>query len=317
MVEDSREGHEAQIDASDLLSGDTETVSTSYGPITATFVGKRSKSACIAYPEAGLSRHVSFQSLVAASGTQSLLLKHFCLVFLDLPGCETPESTVPETLKPITLGKLAGQLAEVVAALNIKDCLGIGIGTGGYVLAKCAAENPKIFAGLILVSPACRVAGWWEWGAGKLAIGQMRLRGWTGSTTGHFAARAFSSSTLQLLGGDSDLVKGFSRDLKRVPASSAILYLEAAIGRKSIVDLISHIKCRVLLLYGVDSPYYGDSLDFASKIDKSKFALVEYLHAGTLLTQERPADLLSPMKLFLTALQMEGIGLDIGSMIGE
>lgn len=316
MNEPTYEHSHAEIDAADILGGEKELVSTSYGEIQVTFLGDRKNSPCIAYPDAGLNGRTSFQSLLVASGSKSLLVHHFCIILVDLPGCESSTSHVPDTLRPLTLEKLSAQLGEVIQTLKLKECLGLGVGTGGYVLSQCALQMPKVFAGLILISPACKRAGWWEWASGKIAISQMRLLGWTASARNHFASRAFSSATLQILGGDSDLVKGFRRDVEHVPPTAAAEYLGAALYRKSIVDNIEGLKCRVLLLYGTDSPYCSDSLDFASKIDKSRFALVEFMHAGTLLTQERPAELLSPIQLFLTSLQMEGIGLGAG-LIGE
>jgi len=80
-------GH-ATFEVADVLAGNEEIVHTSYGPVTVTFYGDRSKSPCLAYHEAGLNHRTCFHSLIAASGPQSLLLKNFCIVFIDAPGCQ-------------------------------------------------------------------------------------------------------------------------------------------------------------------------------------------------------------------------------------
>jgi pimeloyl-ACP methyl ester carboxylesterase len=305
------------LELSDVLGGVPDVVSTTYGPIRITTLGDRTKTPCIAYPDAGLTHQTCFQSLLVACGPQSLLLKNFCIVLIDLPGCEDAEASIPDALQPVTLDKLATQLAEITGTFKLRECLGIGVGFGGQVLLKCAIEHPKLFSGLILVSPACRVAGWWEWSAGQLALANLRLRGWNHTACEHFAKRAFSSATLQLLGGDSDLLKSFHRELQAVPPASAAAYLSLAIHRPSIVKDLPRLKSRVLLMYGADSQNLGDCQDISNGVDKSRFALVEEMHAGTLLTQERPALFLSPVNLFLTALQMEGIGLGVAALVGE
>ena len=58
-------------------------------------------------------------------------------------------------------------------------------------------------------------------------------------------------------------------------------------------------------------------MELASHVDKSKFALVEVQHAGTLVNEERPSELLSPFQLFLTSLQLEGYGIGNSCVIGE
>jgi len=81
--------------------------------------------------------------------------------------------------------------------------------------------------------------------------------------------------------------------------------------------MVPKLRCRVLLLYGADSIYLQDCLDFASAVDKSNFALVETVHAGVLVNEEHPAELISPLQLFLTALQLEGYGLGESLQVGE
>lgn len=70
------------------IAGRPEVVHTRYGAITVTVFGDRSKSHCLAYHEVGLNHRTCFQSLIVASGPQSLLLKNYCIVFVDAPGCQ-------------------------------------------------------------------------------------------------------------------------------------------------------------------------------------------------------------------------------------
>ena len=79
---------DTSFEVSDILAGEPEIVSTSYGPLSVTIFGDRKKSPCIAYHEVGLNHKTCFHSLVVASGPGSLLLKNFYVIFIDAPGCE-------------------------------------------------------------------------------------------------------------------------------------------------------------------------------------------------------------------------------------
>jgi hypothetical protein len=60
--------------------------------------------------------------------------------------------------------------------------------------------------GLILVSPCCQRAGWWETGWGMVATNHLYYRGWKPSVKSHFVQRLFGQLTQQLLEGESDAV---------------------------------------------------------------------------------------------------------------
>ena len=151
---------------------------------------------------------------------------------------------------------------------------------------------------------------------GHVAALQLRKWGWSSSARDHFALRLFSPATLQMLGGDSELLRAFHRDVQTVNPVSAAHYLSAALRRPSLLPLLKKLKCRVLLLYGAEGLYERDCMALSAEVNKSKFALMEVQHAGVLVNEERPTELLSPLQLFLTALQLEGIGLGTTLEVG-
>lgn len=335
---------EATFEVQSVLAGAQETLSTSYGPLVVTIYGDRSRSPCIAYHEVGLNHQSCFRSLIVASGPQSLFLKNFYIVFIDAPGCQvgfilspwqqfqlavgvvftrpsrllqSADAPVPVEVQPVSLEKLSTQVYEVAQLLTLRECLGLGVGNGAHILTRCAAEHPRLFAGLVLISPSCRPAGWWEWVSGKAAAAHLYYRGWCQAVREHLAHRLFSPATLQLLGGDSDLLRAFHREVVNTSASGVEHYLRAALARKDLTPLLAKLRCRVLLLYGAEGLYEQDCLHLASAVDKSRFAMMEIVHAGVLVNEERPAELLSPLQLFLTALQLEGVGLGAALQVGE
>ena len=222
---------------------------------------------------------------------------------------QSPDATLPPEAQSLTLENMAIQVYEVAQHYNLRECLGLGVGNGGYILAHCAATNPKLFAGLVLISPSCKQVGWWEWTMGRVAALHLRTWGWTHRARSHFAQRLFSPATLQILGGDSDLIRAFHRDILTIPPASVGSFFSAVLNRPSLVPLVKKIKCRVLMIYGAEGIYEGDCMELSAAINKSKFALLEVQYAGVLVNEEKPTELLSPVQLFLTALQLEGVGL--------
>jgi pimeloyl-ACP methyl ester carboxylesterase len=212
---------------------------------------------------------------------------------------------------------MSTQVYEIAQHYKLRECLGLGVGNGGYILTHCAAEHPRLFAGLVLISPSCQPAGWWEWGMGRVALTTLRNWGWAGSARDYFAKRLFSPATLQLLGGDSDLLRAFNRDIQTLTPEAVAGYLSAVVYRPSLVPFVKKLKCRVLLVYGGEGLYENDCMEMSNAIDKTRFALLEVQYAGVLVNEEKPTEMLSPLQLFLTALQLEGIGLGASLAVGS
>ena len=221
---------------------------------------------------------------------------------------------------------MAEQVYEIAQHFNLRECLGLGVGNGGYILSACATAHPSLFAGLILISPSFKQAGWWEWGMGSLAIAHLRRWGWTPTAKDHFTHRLLSPAAVQFLGGESELVKALHREFESLNPLAVATYLSAVLSRPRLGVGVgaspgvkgTHLRCRVLLIYGSQGMYEGDSLELStSAVDKSKFALFEVQEGGVLVNEERPTELLSPLRLFLTSLQLEGIGLGESLEIGR
>lgn len=152
---------------------------------------------------------------------------------------------------------------------------------------------------------------------GSVAITTLRRWGWGATARDHFAKRLFSPATLQILGGDSDLVRAFQRDIQTLPPASVAAYLSAVLQRPSLIPFVKKLKCRVLLVYGAEGLYEKDCMEMSIAIDKTRFAILEVPQAGVLVNEEKPTEMLSPLQLFLTALQLEGVGLGFAGEVGS
>jgi pimeloyl-ACP methyl ester carboxylesterase len=234
-------------------------------------------------------------------------------IFSPLQDSETPVSPS----QPQTLVNMSTQVYEIAQHYKLRECLGLGVGNGGYILTHCAADHPHLFAGLVLISPSSQPAGWWEWGMGRVALTTLRTWGWATTARDYFSKRLFSPATLQILGGDSDLLRAFHRDIQTLSPVAVAGYLAAVLYRPSLIPFVKKVKCRVLLVYGAEGIYENDCMEISNAIDKTRFALLEVQHAGVLVNEEKPTEMLSSLQLFLTALQLEGIGLGAGGEVGS
>lgn len=268
-------------------------------------LGDASKSPCLLVPEVGFPAQSCFQPLLLAAGGASLLLKNHYFIFIE--PFASPEQTSTASLETVV-----HQILDVVAHYTLREVLGLGVGNGGYLLIKAAAaSHHSLFSGLVLISPSTRCPGWWEWGMGHIAARQIARSGWTSSSARkHLAMRAFAMNS-------DDILISYDQDLKNLEPAKVSSYLLAALGRVDCLADVLKLECRVLLLYGADSLYKGDSEELSRTIKKDKFSILEFPGCGTALCQEIPGQLVSPIELFLTSLQLEGVGLGRNLMIGE
>ncbi|PSC71573.1 pollen-specific SF21-like [Micractinium conductrix] len=302
-----------------LQQGETQLVETRHGPLAVTVCGDRSRTPCLTFPDVGLTHSTCWRGLLLAleGAKKSLLLRNFCFYHLDAPGCHAPGATVPPAFQPLSLSKLAEAAADVAAHFKLREVLGMGAGVGGQVLLQLAAEQPKLFCGLILISPSCRRPGWWEWGWGRIAARQLASRGWEDSTKQYLIQRMFGELLQQKVGGESDLLQAFRRECEEQPAAAVAEYLRAALARPDITAQLPRVRCRVLLLFGREALHAADCFEAASRLRKDHFAVHEVAQAGGLCIEERPADVVGVVESFCVALQLEGFGLGPQLRVGD
>lgn len=303
LVAKGKDAREVDVEGFLKLQGSSVSVHTKYGSITVTIVGDRRASPCITYHDVGLNHRSCFQSLLVCSGSRPLLNKNFCFYHIDAPGCQDGATSVPSEALPLTVHKLVDQVSAVVKNFQLKEVVGIGVGAGAYILAKYAAQHPKKMAGLILVSPPCLRPGWLEWVFGNYALYQLGLFGLTDSVKDYLISRLFYSR-----GPGGNLAMTFKQDMSNRHSNGVKHYLSAVLSRPDLSEDIKDLKCRVLILSGEQSMYRDDSLHLNTIIDHSNAAWVEIPECGCLATEEKANELLSPITLFLTALQQMGYG---------
>ena len=246
------------------------------------------RTACLCVPEVGLSAVTCFHTLLVASPPKALLNNKYYMILVD----DLDEETI----------------SAVVRDRQLKEVLGLAVGNGAHLLARMARSIPLI--GLVLISPSSKKASWFEYGTGSLAAMKLWRSGWTKGTLNHFAARLFSPATRQYMGGDSALLQAFRQDLRQLDPHKVYHTYKTALSRDSILeDVRERIKCRVLLIVGAQSIYYGESMELAQRLDKSRLSIFEVERSGTWANQESVGSILGVIDTFLVGLQQEGYGL--------
>lgn len=295
---------QTELDLGAVVKGVSKTVHTRYGPVVVTCIGDPACTPCITYHDVGLD-HTCFQSLLVCSSNRPLLAKNFCFYHIDAPGSEDGAFDVSPDMLPMTMDKLADQVLEVISFLGLREVIGMGVGAGGYVLVKAAATRPAFFAGLILSSPPCLKPGWWEWSMGKLALQRLRWGGMMDSVKEHLIVRLLRSA-----GRSDDLATTLRFQFSQRSVQGVHAYLSATLNRDDLSEDVAKLRCRVLVLAGDQSIYRPDGLHMNTVLDRAHSAWVEIEGSGCLATEEKPHELLSPIQLFLRALQMNGHGLN-------
>jgi len=285
------------------LQGASVDIPTKYGPISVTVMGDRSASPCITFHDVGLNHQACFQGLLVCSASRPLLVKNFCFYHIDAPGCQDGAIKVHPNALPLTVHKLVDMVAAVVDHFKLNEILGMGVGAGAYILTKYAAQHPKKMSGLILVSPPCLVPGWWEWAVGSYAVCQLSLLGMVDSVKDHLLAKLIHSK-----GQEGNLALSLKHEMATICSHGVLQYLSAILRRPDLSEDIQKLKCRTLVLCGEESAYRSDCLHINTIIDHTNAAWVEVPECGCLATEEKPNALLSPITLFLTALQQTGYG---------
>jgi len=287
--------------------GQPEKVPTAYGPITVSVSGNRQKTGLVTVHDIALSPASCFQGLVMCAGPESALLQNFCMYHITLPGHEENSTGLPPEMPPVTADKIMDMVHSVVQHFGLKEVLGMGVGFGAHVLFKYAVRYKKEMPALIMISPYCDRAGWQEWANLKAAALQIRFGSVSGWVVETLVARLIHHGMMHQ---NTDLTKAFRTEISAKNPSVLMHYLWAAKDRESLLPIADGVctNTRMLVITGDRSPFYQESLELNTHI-ASRSSFVEVPGCGTLLTEENPHALISPIDLFVQRLQQKGLGL--------
>ena len=169
-----------------------------------------------------------------------------------------------------------------------------------------AVNYPKSVFALVLLSPACTQASWWEWSFGSVALWFMKFRGLYGFVLDHLVHRLVS-------GRSAELMLTLKKAIGQMSPSGVYHYLAAVLSRPDLTSKIKELQTeRVLLLWGYEALYRTDSCEMNREFvrHRDRVGWSEIDNCGVLLTEECPFRILDEMSSFVRALQARGYCLD-------
>ncbi|KAG4911154.1 hypothetical protein JHK87_057270 [Glycine soja] len=302
------------------LGGKECTVKTSKGSMSVLVCGDREKPALITYPDVALNYVSCFQGLLFCPEAASLLLHNFCIYHIDAPGHELGADVISSDEPLLCVDDLADQIAEVLDFFGLREVLCLGVTAGAYVLTLLAMKYKERVLGLILVSPICKSPSWTEWlynkelrcsvqGAESDIILTCRrlLDERQGLNVMRFLqainATKFSSVATDLLNFGQTNIAFYSTGLENqilFCGYRLVGFLANQHGiRHDLTEGLKDLQCKTLIFAGESSPFHAESVYMSSKMNHKICALVEVQACGSLVTEEHPNSMITPLERFL------------------
>lgn len=228
-------------------AGKNHMIHTRYGTISVTVQGASDRTPLLTFPEVGLNHTQCFQPLLSAAADRPLFLDNFCILHIDPPGTGAGLEEVGKELRTEpSIDAYVDMVHIVLSHFQVKEALGMGVGVGGYVMARAALSKPSIFIGLVLASPPFEGPTVYE-----RVVSQGCL--WTSALPEHIISR-----TLGSYAQSTDLSIVLRQELRGMQKDGIVAYLKAALTRTPILADLKTLKCRVLLVGGEHSLYRDD-----------------------------------------------------------
>ncbi|BAT94981.1 protein NDL2-like [Vigna umbellata] len=282
------------------LGGKECTVKTSKGSLSVLVCGDQEKPALITYPDVALNYVSCFQGLLFCPDAASLLLHNFCIYHIDAPGHELGADVISSDEPLLCVDDLADQIAEVLDFFGLREVLCLGVTAGAYVLTLFAMKYKERVLGLILVSPICKAPSWTEWLYNKVLMNLLYFYGMCGLLKECLLQRYFSKELRgNVQGAESDIILTCRRLLDERQSLNVMRFLQAINARHDLTEGLKELQCKTLIFAGESSPFHAESVYMSTRMDNRNCALVEVQACGSLVTEEHPNSMITPLECFL------------------
>ncbi|KAI4377836.1 hypothetical protein MLD38_015408 [Melastoma candidum] len=275
-------------------------VRTNKGIVSVAVFGDPDKPALVTYPDLALNYNSCFQGLFFCQETYSLLIHNFCIYHISPPGHEVGAPSSGPDNPVLTVDDLTDQILEILNFFGLGVVMCMGVTAGAYILTLFAIKYRQRVTGLILVSPLCGAPSWTEWLLNKVISNLLYFYGMCGLVKEILLTRYFSK---ELRGcartPESDIVQSCRRFLDERQGLNIWRFLEAINRRPDISEGLWKLQCRSLIFVGEHSPFHSEAVYMTSKMDRRHSALVEVQACGTLVTEEQPHAMSTPLEYFI------------------
>lgn len=283
----------AEIAARILLDqGQEHTIETPYGMIHVILHGtvNTRRPAILTIHDVGLNSKTCFSPLFKFDEMQEII-KSFTLIHVDIPGQEDNAAAYPMGYQYPSMENIAEMIPSVLKNFNFRTVIGVGVGTGAYILSKFALSHPDSVEGVVLVNFDPNAKGWMDWAAQKLTTLMSSL-------TEQILCHLFSQEEMS---ANAELLQSHRERISKAPnlVNIELLWKSYNSRRDLVIERNNTFKCPVLLVVGDQAPYEEAAIDINSKLDPTTTSFLKMADAGGLPQITQPAKVTEAFKYFI------------------
>uniref|UniRef100_A0A674A7Y4 NDRG family member 2 n=1 Tax=Salmo trutta TaxID=8032 RepID=A0A674A7Y4_SALTR len=235
-------------------------IETPHGLLHVTLHGTSNtrRPAILTFHDVGLDSKSCFSPLFKFEEMQEIV-KNFTLVHIDAPGQEEGATAYPMGYQYPSMEQIAEMIPAVLTYFNFRTVIGIGVGSGSYILSRFTMAHPDSVEGLVLINMDPETRGWMDWAAQKITT-------LTSSLTEQILSHLFSQEEMS---ANADLVRSHRDRISKAPNLINIeLFWRSYNSRRDlIIDRNSNFKCPVMLVVGDQAPHEEAAVECNSKLD--------------------------------------------------
>uniref|UniRef100_A0A4W5QHK0 NDRG family member 2 n=1 Tax=Hucho hucho TaxID=62062 RepID=A0A4W5QHK0_9TELE len=256
-------GSDAEAAARILLDqGQEHSIETPHGLLHVTLHGTSNtrRPAILTFHDVGLDSKSCFSPLFKFEEMQEIV-KNFTLVHIDAPGQEEGATAYPMGYQYPSMEQIAEMIPAVLTYFNFRTVIGIGVGSGSYILSKFTVS---VF--LSCYFPLYEFI--------QLPCHKSHYKHGS-STTEYRISKAPNLINIEL----------FWRSYNS--------------RRDLIIDRNSNFKCPVMLVVGDQAPHEEAAVECNSKLDPTTTSFLKMADAGGLPQLTQPSKLTEAFKYFI------------------
>uniref|UniRef100_A0AAZ3S206 NDRG family member 2 n=1 Tax=Oncorhynchus tshawytscha TaxID=74940 RepID=A0AAZ3S206_ONCTS len=245
-----------------LSPSQEHSIETPHGLLHVTLHGTSNtrRPAILTFHDVGLDSKSCFSPLFKFEEMQEIV-KNFTLVHIDAPGQEEGATAYPMGYQYPSMEQIAEMIPAVLTYFNFRTVIGIGVGSGSYILSRFTVSmaHPDSVEGLVLINMDPETRGWMDWAAQKITT-------LTSSITEQILSHLFSQEEMS---ANADLVRSHRDRISKAPNLINIeLFWRSYNSRRDlIIDRNSNFKCPVMLVVGDQAPHEEAAVECNSKLD--------------------------------------------------
>uniref|UniRef100_A0AAZ3PNV6 NDRG family member 2 n=1 Tax=Oncorhynchus tshawytscha TaxID=74940 RepID=A0AAZ3PNV6_ONCTS len=256
-----------------LDQGQEHSIETPHGLLHVTLHGTSNtrRPAILTFHDVGLDSKSCFSPLFKFEEMQEIV-KNFTLVHIDAPGQEEGATAYPMGYQYPSMEQIAEMIPAVLTYFNFRTVIGIGVGSGSYILSRFTMAHPDSVEGLVLINMDPETRGWMDWAAQKVTV--------------HLILRT-------ILLSNADLVRSHRDRISKAPNLINIELFWRSYNR------YTHKQCPVMLVVGDQAPHEEAAVECNSKLDPTTTSFLKMADAGGLPQLTQPSKLTEAFKYFI------------------